>query len=247
MNGLTVVVGLGEVGDPLFRLIERAGCPAVGIDVETDSYPQPGSVDVMHICFPCQVDDFVGEAERYINLMAPRLTVINSTVPVGTTRTIQMRTGARLAYSPIRGKHSAMLEQLTRYVKFVGAADPGAAVAAADHFALLGMKTCIVDSPEAAELAKLTETTYFGLLIAWAQTIDRWCEEAGVDYDDVVSFYEEIPFFPPVKYFPGVIGGHCVMPNIDLVSHGFESAFLDAIRSSNAKHLSREEARVAIT
>lgn len=246
MNGLTVVVGLGEVGDPLLQLIERAGKPALGIDVETDSYPQRGSVDVMHICFPFQVDDFVGEAQRYIELMAPRLTVVNSTVPVGTTRAIQDRTGVRLAYSPIRGKHSAMVDQLTHYVKFVGADDPATRTQAADHFASLGMRTNVVDSPETAELAKLTETTYFGLLIAWAQTIDRWCEEAGVEYDDVVSFYEEISFFPPVKYFPGAIGGHCVMPNIELLGEGFESAFLDAIRSSNARHVARKEARVGL-
>ena len=36
------------------------------------------------------------------------------------------------------------------------------------------------------------------------------------DYDEVSSFYEEIKFFPPVKYFPGVIGGHCVMQNIEI-------------------------------
>ena len=93
------------------------------------------------------------------------------------------------------------------------------------------MRTKIVASPETAELAKLTETTYFALLIAWAQTVDRWCDELDADYDEVVSFYDEIPFFPPVKYFPGVIGGHCAMPNIELLSQTHESPFLDAIRT----------------
>ena len=95
---------------------------------------------------------------------------------------------------------------------------------------------------ETAELAKLTETTYFGLLIAWAQTIDRWCIQQGADYDEVASFYEEISFFPPVKYFPGVIGGHCAMPNIELLTQTSESPFLEAIRSSNAQKIARENA-----
>ena len=82
------------------------------------------------------------------------------------------------------------------------------------------------------------------MLIAWAQTVDRWCEEAGADYDEVVAFYEEVPFFPPVKYYPGVIGGHCVMPNIELLDEGFESGFLDTIRSSNADRVAREDAQV---
>ena len=85
------------------------------------------------------------------------------------------------------------------------------------------MKTKLLRSPEATEIAKLTETTYFGLLIAWAQEVERYCRELGANYDEVVSFYDEIKFFPPVKYLPGVIGGHCVMPNIAILLQQFPS------------------------
>jgi UDP-N-acetyl-D-mannosaminuronate dehydrogenase len=247
MSDMTVIVGLGEVGDPLRQLADRAGERVVGIDVDTASYPERGTVDVMHICFPFQVGDFVGEAKRYIELMQPRLTVINSTVPVGTTRQVQNATGTPVAYSPVRGKHAAMLDQLLTYVKFVGANDSATARRAADHFESLGLQTRVVESAETAEIAKLTETTYFGVLIAWAQTVARWCEDVGADYDEVASFYEEIRFFPPVKYFPGVIGGHCVMPNIELLAERFDSGFLDAVRSSNAEQTAREEAGVALS
>jgi UDP-N-acetyl-D-mannosaminuronate dehydrogenase len=90
-----------------------------------------------------------------------------------------------------------------------------------------------VNSPETAELAKLTETTYFGLLIAWAQDVSRYCDQLNVSYDEVVSFYDEIAFLPRVRYTPGVIGGHCVMPNIAILKHVFESDLLDAIITSN--------------
>ena len=40
----------------------------------------------MHICFPFEIEDFVGEAARYVELLAPELTIVNSTVAVGTTR-----------------------------------------------------------------------------------------------------------------------------------------------------------------
>ena len=95
------------------------------------------------------------------------------------------------------------------------------------------MKAKLLASPEASEIAKLTETTYFGLLIAWAQEVERYCTKLGANYDEVVSFYEEIKFFPPVKYFPGVIGGHCVMPNIDILLQKFPSGLLQAIVQSN--------------
>jgi hypothetical protein len=97
-----------------------------------------------------------------------------------------------------------------------------------------------VSSPETAELAKLSETTYFGLLIAWAQEIERYCDVVEVEYDEVVSFYEEIAFLPPVRYFPGMIGGHCVMPNIEILERLGESRMLQAIKWSNAVKMARE-------
>jgi UDP-N-acetyl-D-mannosaminuronate dehydrogenase len=236
-----LVVGLGEVGRPLLELTRRKGRPAVGIDVAPAALPDRGSVQVMHVCFPFEIPDFVGETARYIELIAPRLTVINSTVGVGTTRAIYERTGARIAHSPVRGKHSKMMEEMTSYTKFVGGIDAGMAASAAAHFRSLGVPTRILSSPEATELAKLTETTYFGLLIAWAQEVERYCDRLDLDYDEVVSFFEEIHFLPPVKYFPGVIGGHCVMPNLEILSRvDGGSPILGAIRSSNARKRARD-------
>ena len=245
MSTTTVVVGLGEVGGPLLQVIEAAGGPSAGIDVDTVAYPPRGSVGVLHICMPFEIDDFVGEAARYVDLLAPELTIVNSTVAIGTTRALQQRTGTAVAYSPVRGKHARMREELTHYVKYVGADDAATARRAAEHFTSLGMQTKVVASTETAELTKLSETTYFGLLIAWAQTVDRWSDELGVDYDEVVSFYEEIGFFPPVKYFPGVIGGHCAMPNIELLDRTCESPLLDAIRDSNARRIEGRRAAAA--
>jgi len=95
------------------------------------------------------------------------------------------------------------------------------------------MKTKLLSSPEATEIAKLSETTYFGVLIAWAQEVERYCRKRGANYDEVVSFYDEIEFFRPVKYFPGVIGGHCVMPNIAILLQHFPSGLLQAVVHSN--------------
>jgi UDP-N-acetyl-D-mannosaminuronate dehydrogenase len=197
-------------------------------------------VDVLHVCYPFEIKDFVGETARYIELFKPALTIINSTVGIGTTRAIGDRTGTAVVNSPVRGKHVRMLEELRHYTKFVGAADPDAGEQAAKHFQSAGLKTKILSTPEASELAKLTETTYFGLMIAWAQEIERYCDQTGADYNEVISFYEEIKFFPPVKYFPGVIGGHCVMPNIEILSKFNRSLILEAIEASNQMKIDRE-------
>ena len=158
-----VVIGLGEIGRPLLDLISRYH-DAVGVDVTPTTCAE--TVDVLHVCYPFEIKDFIGETVRYIELYKPALAIINSTVAIGTTRAIGQQTSVAVVHSPIRGKHACMLEELHRYTKFVGATDPLAAEQAERHFRSVGLKTKILSSSEASELAKLTETTYFGLLIA---------------------------------------------------------------------------------
>lgn len=237
-NEQVLVVGLGEVGRPLLELVSGR-YRAVGLDLD----PPRGrveNVDVLHVCYPFGIKDFAGETARYIELFKPALTIINSTVAVGTTRAIAERTGAAVVSSPVRGKHVRMLEDLRHYVKFIGPMDSGSGQKAAAHFQSLGLKTKLLSSPEATELAKLTETTYYGLLIAWAQEVERYCDQWNQNYDDVASFWEEIKYLPPVTYFPGIIGGHCVMPNIDILSSFDHSTMLKAIQDSNQMKKKRE-------
>lgn len=237
-SGNVMVIGLGEIGKPLLEVISKHH-RTVGVDVVPPT-KSPGEIDVMHVCYPFKIDDFIGQTVKYIDLYKPRLTILNSTVSVGTTRAIAERTGAAVVNSPVRGKHTRMSADLLRYDKFVGGVDAESAQCAAQHFESVGMRVRILSSPEATELAKLTETTYFGLIIAWAQEVERYCDQLGVDYDEIVSMYEEVPFFPPVKYFPGVIGGHCVMSNIEILGRMTHSDILKAIESSNAQKLDRE-------
>jgi UDP-N-acetyl-D-mannosaminuronate dehydrogenase len=235
-KGQVVVVGLGEVGKPLLELFSQHH-DTVGVDISPVELTGPAGV--MHVCYPFQIQDFIGQTARYIERFRPALTIINSTVAIGTTRAIAERTGATVVSSPVRGKHARMLEELRMYTKFIGAMDAAAGKRAAQHFESAGLKTKILSSPEATELAKLTETTYFGLMIAWAQEVERYCDRVGQDYHEVASFYEEIKFFPP-KYFPGVIGGHCVMPNIKILNQFNPSMLLEAIQGSNKMKMERD-------
>lgn len=238
-----VVVGLGEIGKPLFEIVSRVH-NAAGVDVSPVEITGP--VEVMHVCYPFQIRDFIGETVRYIETYQPALTIVNSTVAVGTTRSIAERTGAAVVNSPVRGKHVRMLDELRSYTKFVGSMDPSWAERAVRHFESAGLKTKVLSSPEATELAKLTETTYFGLMIAWAQEVERYCDKTGQNYDEVVSFYDEIKFFPPVKYFPGTIGGHCVIPNIKILREWTQSMLLEAISASNQEKTERESRREGV-
>jgi UDP-N-acetyl-D-mannosaminuronate dehydrogenase len=225
-----VIVGLGEVGKPLFEIVKTQH-EVFGVDI--DLAAPLNRCDVMHVCFPFRDRKFIAQVGEYTGRYHPALTVINSTVAPGTTRDIAGESGVSVVNSPVRGKHVRMRNEMLYYTKFIGALDRESGARAAQHFESVGMKTKVLSSPEATEIAKLSETTYFGILIAWAQEVERYCREVGASYDEVVSFYEEIKFFPPVKYFPSVIGGHCVMPNIAILLEQFPSGLLQAIVRSN--------------
>ena len=225
MKEKVIVVGVGEIGKPLLELLGQR-YEAYGLDIKLKD-PVPDKCDVMHMCFPfIEGDSFVKACVDYIKKYQPALTIINSTVSPGTTRKIAEQSGADVVYSPVRGKHARMKQEMLQYVKFIGSIKKEVGEKAAKHFADIGMQVKTLSTPEAAELAKLTETTYFGVLIAWAQEVERYSKAIGADYDEVVSFYEEIKFFPPTKFFPGVIGGHCVMPNITILKKHFKNFLL---------------------
>src|SRR5262245_18908922 len=238
-KGKVAVAGLGAVGTALAALLSES------YDVTTfDVHPPPletlRPIEFLHICYPFEIPDFLATSASYIAGLQPAVTIINSTVAVGTTHQLAERSRRPVVHSPIRGKHNSLREELPTYVKFIGALDQESGAVTADHFAAAAIKTRVQIPPETTELAKLSETTYFALLIAWAQEVERLADQVQVDYDSVVSFYEEIGFFPPVKYFPGVIGGHCVMPNVEILRSLKDTALLRAIRDSNQEKIERD-------
>lgn len=230
-QGRTLVIGMGEVGSALAQVLEKT---EVVLRLDLEPHQFQGPIAVMHLCFPYQHrSQFEGAAIDYIRRLRPALTIINSTVLPGTTRSVAEATGSRVAYSPVRGKHVRMAADLLHYTKFVAAPDGDTARRSEEHFRRAGMKTRRTDRPETLELAKLAETTYFGLLIAFAQELDRYSEKLGADYSEAADFFEEIAFLPNHRYFPGYIGGHCVIPNIRLLQQVRCSRLLEAVIESN--------------
>src|SRR5271169_4448769 len=169
-NEIVIVAGLGEVGKPLLQILSRT-YECVGVDIAPVQTTHPCSV--LHVCFPFQLKDFVGTTVGYIEKYKPALTIINSTLGVGTTRKVQERVSSPVAYSPVRGKHAKMEQDMLHYQKFVAGFDAQSTQKAADHFAGAGFPVAKFRTPEVGEVSKLMETTWLGMLIAWAQEIER--------------------------------------------------------------------------
>jgi len=160
------------------------------------------------------------------------MTIINSTLAIGTTRKVQEKVSSKLIYSPVRGKHAKMVQDMLFYRKFVAGFDEQSTQQAAQHFAKAGYGVETFPNPEVGELSKLVETTWLGMLVGWAQDIERMAVDCGASYEDVNAFMKEIAYLPK-NVFPGHIGGHCVMPNIAILRTRFSSRYLEAIVESN--------------
>ena len=246
-----LVVGLGDVGRPLFELLKECGRFEVyGLDVDEDKMRAvgqsvsalPEEVDVMHVCIPC------GDRIRFVEIVAgytdkfkPKLLIVNSTVPPGTTMDVYRRCPKCLvAHSPVRGVHRSldyMKWELKRWTKYIGGVNAEAGEVARKHFEKAGFKTKVLKGCAETELAKLFETTYRAWMIACFQEMHRISRHFGADFDEVVDMLEDIHrvrFNKPLHY-PGVIGGHCLIPNTELLLKSYDSEFLRLILKSNEK------------
>ena len=84
-------------------------------------------------------------------------------------------------------------------------------------------------------------TTFFGYLIVWAQEVERISDSSGVSYEDLMAFTRLVTDdFRIDNKFPGVIGGHCVMPNIAILRESYPSALWDFMAQSNEMKKARE-------
>ena len=246
-----LVIGLGEIGYTLFALLneEKKSFAVYGLDLDGTKMRQlnqsrikfPSQIDTMHVCLPCSnQQNFVDVVVSYVEEFKPKLVIINSTVPPGTTMKVAEKCKCLVAHSPARGVHKSaehMKWEMRRWTKYVGGASPAAAQAARGHFEKLNLKVKVLKSCTETELAKLFETAYRAWMIACFQEMHRISRAFGADFDETVDFLEDthrLRFDRPVM-FPGVIGGHCLIPNTELLLAAYDSEFLRLILESNEK------------
>ncbi len=246
-----LVIGLGEIGYTLFALLneEKKSFAVYGLDLDETKMRQlnqsrskfPSQIDTMHVCLPCSnQQNFADIVAGYVEEFKPKLVIINSTVPPGTTMKVAQRCKCLVAHSPARGVHKSaehMKWEMRRWTKYVGGASPAAAQAARCHFEKLNLKVKVLKSCAETELAKLFETTYRAWMIACFQEMHRISRAFGADFNETVDFLEDthrLRFDRPVM-FPGVIGGHCLIPNTELLLAAYDSEFLRLILESNEK------------
>jgi nucleotide sugar dehydrogenase len=184
------------------------------------------------------------------------LVLYETTLPVGTTRTrwkpmlqegsgLSEGTDFHLVFSPERVLTGRVFADLRKYPKLVGAlSEQGAKRAIAFYEDVLefderpdlerGNGVWDLGSAEAAEMAKLAETTYRDVNIGLANQFGVFAAKTGIDVYQVIEASNSQPYSH--IHLPGIaVGGHCipVYPRLYLWNDP-EATVVRAARAANA-------------
>jgi len=213
-----LVIGRGEIGTALFNILKKK----FDVSIRDKNDKVIGKFDVLHIAYP-PIKNFVGITKKYIKEYKPSLVIIHSTVAVGTTKKI----GTIAVHSPVRGIHPHLEKGMRTFTKYFGG--PRAKIAER-YFKEVGIPTESFPNPETTELLKILDTTYYGWNIVYAKETKRICDKYKVSFDSVYTEankeynrgYKKLGMpnvmRPVLKFMPGKIGGHCIVPNTKLLN-----------------------------
>ena len=248
MKSKDVLAGMGEIGKPLSQLFKKSAF-LVSYDIspklcdlalveKTAGIP----TTFLHVCIPFN-KKFSYNLKELISKFDPKCVVIHSTISPHTTKKIQSEYKIPIIYSATRGVHKRMLQDFKRYKKFYSLEQnaPRRQWASRKYSELLkkcGVRPAKMSSPLTLELAKIIcDTSYYGWLITYSQLSNMIAIKNKIDYDEMWSFADEIHKIlgNRPKMFPGYIGGHCVIPNLDLI----RDDALNLIKEINDEYLKK--------
>ena len=253
-----VVAGLGEIGSPILKLLSKK-YNVVGFDIDKklmkntkSQKSQKYQTSFLHITIPVS-QKFDSSVILLFKKFMPECIVIHSTISPGTTERLQKHLPIPIIYSATRGVHKRMLSDIKRYTKFftISKNAPKKQWAIKTYSTKMkncGVKTKQMSKPKTLELAKiLCDTSYLGWLINYSQITNVIAKTYDVNYDEMWLFSDEIHKFlgNRPKMYPGYIGGHCVIPNLELINNQtlnlikkMNNSYIKKVK--NAKHINKK-------
>ena len=224
-----IILGMGEVGETLFNLLVERNFECIGIDLEESkcrNYSKNIVIEnpeYLHVCLPGELPGFENITLNWIDKIKDlKYVLIHSTVKPGTTKNIQKNSAIPILFSPVRGVHKRFLEDIKKYTKFISLDDKQIQPKIKSDLKKRFEKIDWMSTTKTAELAKiLVDTTYYGWLINYAQITKMICDKEGVNFDEMWEFADEIHenLGNRPKMYPGIIEGHCVIPNLSLINY----------------------------
>jgi len=224
-----IVIGLGETGLPLYIVLRKVYPDISGFDQKTGfcgpGHPPP--IDILNICIPYS-PGFLETVRGYQKQYKTNLTIIHSTVPVGTTAQLE-----NAVHSPILGDHTNMENSLFNFRKWIGGERAGEAKV---FMSFAGIPCVSVERSEHTELLKLMCLAKYGMSIAFADYLAALCDKVGMDYVKVLEWdksynnHVDPSKKRPIITFPGgKIGGHCLTPGARMLNDFCENPILEEV------------------
>jgi len=241
-----VVAGfLGEVGSAIYSILKDAGYEVYGVDLKKKESFRGKKINFLHICIPFENSQkFINEVKKLVREVDPERIIIHSSVLPGTSKKIHSITNLPVCYSPIRGQHDSLKQDILRYAKYISPLPKTDCDVFMDHLRNAKLKVIAYNrSPNELELVKILDTCQYLSLIAWAQEAERILRRFGFNYNLLRDFGEEhVKFYPEKRanIFPGVAGGHCLVPNAKLILKIYNSPFLKLFLKSNEQKMKEE-------
>lgn len=238
------ILGYGEIGKSIYQLYSKSNLDSNIFIEDLNNNEKLPKVDVLNICIPYH-DLFISSVTDAVNRSSPNLCIVHSTVKPGTTRAIESNIESLIVHSPVRGVHPNLYEGLVTFVKFIGANNKESLKEAVDHFNDLKINFETCESSETTELGKLLSTSYYGLAIAWHGEMKNMCDYYNVSFDESITKFNQTynegysklgmnhvvrPVLSPPKE---KIGGHCVIPNAEILNNVFDNDALKLILKYN--------------
>jgi len=119
-----------------------------------------------------------------------------------------------LVYSPIRASAGTVLRDLVSYPKVIGGIDQRSLEFAEYLFSIVVEGQIVrASNMMTAAAAKLFENVYRDVNIALANQLARYCEESGIDFNEVRSISNTIPSHCQLRTTGAGVGGHCIPVN----------------------------------
>ena len=226
----TIIAGYGQIGRALYevlscydpKVIDPALRPKRRRLLGEPEGPRVADADelcdVLHVAFP-YTKTFVEEVKKYQKAHKPKVTVIHSTVPEGTSRSL----GA--VFSPVVGLHPFLVEGIRTFTKYLAGEN---ASLVADYFRRAGLRVYLMENSDALEYSKLRQTKFYALQVEFVKHTARQCKQRGYSFSEAYTLpsadynrgYAELG--RPEYHLPLLVpimtkqGGHCTIPNLDL-------------------------------
>lgn len=218
MNNFLVIGNKGQIGSAIQKILSEK-YSVKGIDKGDVLFGE--EFNAIFICFPYD-KNFIQEVKKYQKnyLIKNGLTVIHSTVPIGTTEKLNA------VHAPIRGKHPNLYEGIKIFPIGIGGKGGASLAYIYDSCGITCYRT---DNPRNTEAFKLYDTEYYRRCILFMREVWDFCKKNDLDFDYIYRWGNEsynegykklgLPRFvrPVLLYMPGPVGGHCVETNHKLL------------------------------